>query len=42
MTLGRLGEVDVVLSENFNLGAVLEGVAFANPLDPAFELVALG
>jgi predicted nucleic acid-binding protein len=37
-----LGQVGVVLSEDFNPGAVLDGVAFANQLDPAFELAALG
>ena len=35
--VARLGQVDVVLSEDFNPGAVLEGVRFANPLDPAFD-----
>jgi predicted nucleic acid-binding protein len=34
----RLGQVGVVLSEDFNPGAVLDGVTFANPLDPAFDL----
>ena len=38
----RLGQVGVVLSEDFNPGAVLEGVSFSNPLDPAFDLAALG
>jgi predicted nucleic acid-binding protein len=38
----RLGQVGVVLSEDFNPGSVLDGVTFANPLDPAFELAALG
>ncbi|WP_228282054.1 PIN domain-containing protein [Rubrobacter marinus] len=33
----RLGQIDAVLSEDFNPGAVLEGVRFLNPLDPAFE-----
>jgi hypothetical protein len=37
-----LGQVGLVLSEDFNPGAVLDGVAFVNPLDPAFELAALG
>jgi predicted nucleic acid-binding protein len=40
--VARLGQVGVVLSEDFNPGAVLDGVAFANPLDPTFELAALG
>jgi len=39
--VARLGQVGVVLSEDFNPGAVLDGVSFANPLDPAFELAAL-
>jgi predicted nucleic acid-binding protein len=40
--VARLGQVGMVLSEDFNPGAVLDGVAFVNPLDPAFELAALG
>jgi predicted nucleic acid-binding protein len=39
--VARLGQVSVVLSEDFNPGAVLDGVSFANPLDPAFDLAAL-
>ena len=39
--VARLGQVGVVLSEDFNTGAVLDGVSFANPLDPAFDLLAL-
>ena len=38
----RLGQVGVVLSEDFDPGVVLDGVSFANPLDPAFDLAALG
>ena len=38
----RLGQVDAVLSEDFNSGAVLEGVRFVNPFDPAFEPSSLG
>src|ERR671910_217081 len=38
--VARLGQVGVVLSEDFNPGAVLDGVSFANPLDPAFDLAA--
>src|SRR5215213_8824322 len=30
----RLGQVGIVLSEDFNPGAVLDGVSFTNPLDP--------
>jgi predicted nucleic acid-binding protein len=37
----RLGQVGVVLSEDFNPGAALDGVSFTNPLDPAFDLAAL-
>jgi predicted nucleic acid-binding protein len=40
--VARLGQVAVVLSEDFNPGAVLDGVSFTNPLDPAFDLAALG
>jgi hypothetical protein len=32
----------MVLSEDFNPGVVLDGVSFANPLDPEFDLAALG
>ena len=39
--VARLGQVGVVLSEDFTPGAVLDGVSFANPLDPAFDLLAL-
>ena len=35
--VARLGQVGVVLSEDFNPGAVLEGVRFVNPLDQAFD-----
>jgi hypothetical protein len=34
--------VAVVLSEDFNPGAVLDGVSFTNPLDPELDLDALG
>jgi hypothetical protein len=40
--VGRLGQVAVVLSEDFNPGVVLDGVSFTNPLDPEFDLAALG
>ena len=40
--VARLGQVGVVLSEDFNPGAVLDGVSFANPLEAAFDLAALG
>ena len=39
--VARLGQVCMVLSEDFNPGAVLDGVSFANPLEPAFDLAAL-
>ncbi|MBA3390077.1 MAG: PIN domain-containing protein [Rubrobacter sp.] len=37
----RLGQVEMVLSEDFNPGSVLDGVTFINPLDPAFDPTAL-
>jgi predicted nucleic acid-binding protein len=40
--VARLGQVGVVLSEDFNPGAVLDGVSFTNPLEAAFDLAALG
>ena len=40
--VARLGQVAVVLSEDFDPGAVLDGVSFANPLEPEFDLAALG
>ncbi|MDP8940345.1 MAG: PIN domain-containing protein [Actinomycetota bacterium] len=33
----RLAQVPVVLSEDFDSGATLDGVSFLNPLDPAFD-----
>lgn len=35
--VARLGQVPVILSEDFNPGAVIEGVFFSDPFDPAFE-----
>ena len=32
----------MVLSEDFNPGTVLDVVAFTNPLNPEFDLAALG
>jgi hypothetical protein len=32
----------MILSEDFNPGAVLDGVSFTNPLHPEFDLDALG
>jgi predicted nucleic acid-binding protein len=40
--VARLGQVGVVLSEDFNPGAVLDGVSFINPLDLDFDLAVLG
>ena len=40
--VARLGQVAVILSEDFNPGAVLDGVSFADPLDPEYDLAALG
>jgi predicted nucleic acid-binding protein len=40
--VARLGQVGAVLSEDFNPGAVLDGVSFINPLDPDFDLAVLG
>ena len=37
----RLDQVPSILSEDFNPGAVVEGVRFFDPLDPEFELAAL-
>lgn len=33
----RLAQIPAVLSEDFNAGAIVEGVSFLNPLDPAFD-----
>lgn len=40
--VARLGQIGVVLSEDFATGSVVDGVLFANPLDPTFEIAALG
>jgi len=40
--VARLGQVGVLLSEDLNPGAVLDGVLFANPLEPTFDLATLG
>lgn len=37
----RLAQIPVVLSEDFNPRATLEGVSFVNPLDSGFEPAAL-
>jgi predicted nucleic acid-binding protein len=38
----RLHTIPVVLSEDFNSGAVIEGVRFVDPFEQDFELAALG
>jgi predicted nucleic acid-binding protein len=38
----RLAQIPVVLSEDFNPGATLDGVSFLNPLDNAFDPAILG
>jgi hypothetical protein len=41
--VARLGQVGVILSEDFNPGAgLLNRVSFANPLDPKNDLATLG
>jgi predicted nucleic acid-binding protein len=40
--VARLGQIGTVLSEDFNPGAVLDGIAFINPLDADFDLAELG
>jgi predicted nucleic acid-binding protein len=37
----RLNQVEVVLSEDFQDGGVLDGVRFVNPFTPSFDLAAL-
>ncbi len=34
----RLNQVPFVLSEDFNVGATLDGVTFVNPFDPEFDV----
>lgn len=34
----KLNDVPVVLSEDFNTGALIEGVRFLNPIPPSFDL----
>lgn len=34
----KLNQIPIVLSEDFNTGAVIEGVRFLNPLGEAFQL----
>ena len=40
--VARLGQMSVVPSEELDAGAVLDGVSVGNPLEPAFDLAALG
>ena len=35
----RLNQMPLIFSEDFNVGATLEGVSFVNPFDAAFRLV---
>jgi serine/threonine protein kinase len=37
----RLNQVEIVLSEDFQDGRVLDGVRFMNPFVPSFDLAAL-
>ena len=39
--VAKLNQIPVVLSEDFNSGATLEGVLFLNPLEPTFDLATL-
>lgn len=36
--VAKLNQVSVILSEDFNVGATLEGVLFLNPLEPSFAM----
>ncbi len=36
--IARLNQIPVILSEDFNVGAMLEGVRFVNPFAPDFVL----
>ena len=40
--VAHLGQVAVILSGDTNTGTVLDGVSFADPLDPEYDLAALG
>lgn len=40
--VARLGQIPIVLSEDFNTGSVVEGISFVNPLDEAFDPASLG
>ena len=39
--VARLNSIPVILSEDFNTGASIEGVLFVNPLDLSFDLATL-
>ncbi len=39
--VARLNQIPLVLSEDFQTGAVVEGVRFLNPFEPAFDLHAV-
>lgn len=39
--VAKLNQIPVVLSEDFNVGATLEGVLFLNPLELGFDLSTL-
>lgn len=36
--VAKLGQIETILSEDFNTGAVIEGVAFTNPFAPSFSV----
>jgi predicted nucleic acid-binding protein len=36
--VARLNQIPVVFSEDFNVGATLDGVRFVNPFDSAFQI----
>lgn len=36
-----VNDIPTIVSEDFNSGAVLDGVRFVNPFDPAFKLADL-
>ena len=39
--VAKLNQIPVVLSEDFNIGATLEGVQFLNPFDKSFNLTSI-
>ena len=39
--VARLNQIPLVLTEDFQTGAVVEGVRFLNPFEPAFDLRAV-